>query len=44
LETREKETEVAKQILAEKTATATPEAFSEALNYILRHALGEKVD
>jgi hypothetical protein len=35
LETRGKETEAAEQILAEKTATATPEAFSEALNYIL---------
>jgi hypothetical protein len=35
LETREKETEAAEQILAEETATATPEAFSEALNYIL---------
>jgi hypothetical protein len=35
LETREKETEAAKQILAEKTATTTPEAFSEALSYIL---------
>jgi hypothetical protein len=43
LETREKETEAAEQILAEKTATATPEAFSEALNYILRHALGKKL-
>jgi hypothetical protein len=43
LETREKETEAAGQILAEKTATAIPEAFSEALNYILRHALGKKL-
>jgi hypothetical protein len=41
LETREKETEAAEQILAEKTATATPEAFSEALNYVLRHASGK---
>jgi hypothetical protein len=41
LETREKETEAAEQILAEKTATATPEAFSEALNYILRHDSGK---
>jgi hypothetical protein len=38
-----KETEAAEQILAEKTATATPEAFSEALNYILRHASGKKL-
>jgi hypothetical protein len=43
LETREKETETAEQILAEKTATATAEAFPEALNYILRHALGKKL-
>jgi hypothetical protein len=43
LETREKETEVEEQILAEETATATPEAFSEALNYILRHASGKKL-
>jgi hypothetical protein len=35
LGTREKETEAAEQIFAEKTATATPEAFAEALNYIL---------
>jgi hypothetical protein len=43
LETREKETEAAEQILSEETATATPEAFSEALNYILRHASGKKL-
>jgi hypothetical protein len=43
LETREKETEVAEQILAEEATTATPEAFSEALNYILRHASGKKL-
>jgi hypothetical protein len=43
LETREKETEVAEQILAEETVTATPEAFSEALNYFLRHASGKKL-
>jgi hypothetical protein len=43
LETREKETEAAEQILAEETATATPEAFSEALNYILRHASRKKL-
>jgi hypothetical protein len=41
LETIEKETEAVEQILAEETATATPEAFSEALNYILRHASGK---
>src|SRR5699024_8583561 len=38
-----KETEPAEQILAEETSTATPEAFSEALNYILRHASGKKL-
>jgi hypothetical protein len=43
LETIEKETEAAEQILAEKTATATPEAFFEVLNYILRHASGKKL-
>jgi hypothetical protein len=43
LETGEKETEAVEQILAEKTATALPEVFSEALNYILRHASGKKL-
>jgi hypothetical protein len=43
LETIEKETEAAEQILAKETATATPEAFFEALNYILRHASGKKL-
>ena len=38
-----KETEVAEQVLAEETSTAAPEAFSEALNYILRHASGKKL-
>jgi hypothetical protein len=38
-----KETEAAEQILAEETGTAAPEAFSEAFNYILRHALGKKL-
>jgi hypothetical protein len=38
-----KETEEAEQILAEETGTAAPEAFSEALNYILRHASGRKL-
>jgi hypothetical protein len=43
LETRGKETEATEQILAEETGTTTPEAFSEALNYILRHASGKKL-
>ncbi len=43
LETRGKEIEAVEQILAEETGTATPEAFSEALNYILRHASGKKL-
>jgi hypothetical protein len=38
-----KETEVAEQILAEETGTAAPEAFSEAFNYILRHASGKEL-
>jgi hypothetical protein len=40
LETREEETEkeAAEQILSEKTATPTPEASSEVLDYIVRHA------
>jgi hypothetical protein len=38
-----KETEAAEQILAEETGTAAPEAFSEAFNYILRHASGKKL-
>jgi hypothetical protein len=29
--------------LAEETGTATPEAFSEALNYTLRHASGKQL-
>jgi hypothetical protein len=37
------ETETAEQILAEETGTAAPEAFSEAFDYILRHASGEKL-
>jgi hypothetical protein len=43
LETREKETEkeAAKQILPEKTVTSTPEASSEVLDYIVRHASGK---
>jgi hypothetical protein len=45
LETREKETEkeTAEQILPEKTATPTPEASFEALDYIVRHALGKRL-
>jgi hypothetical protein len=45
LETEEEETEkeAAEQILPEKTATPTPEAFSEALDYIVRHASGKRV-
>jgi hypothetical protein len=40
LEDGEKETEkeAAKQILPEKTITSTPEASSEVLDYIVRHA------
>jgi hypothetical protein len=36
-------TKTAKQILAEETGTAAPEAFSEAFDYILRHASGKKL-
>ena len=35
------ETETAEQISAEETRTAAPEASSEALDYILRHASGK---
>jgi hypothetical protein len=38
-----KETEAAEQISVEETDTATPEAFSEAFNYILRHASGKEM-
>jgi hypothetical protein len=34
---------VAEQILAEETGTAVPEAFSEAFDYILRHASGKEL-
>jgi hypothetical protein len=37
------ETKTAEQILAEETGTAAPEAFSEAFDYILRHASGKKL-
>jgi hypothetical protein len=45
LETGEEETEkeATEQILSEQTATATPEASSEILDYIVRHAWGKKV-
>jgi hypothetical protein len=36
-------TETSEQILAEETGTAAPEAFSEAFEYILRHASGKKL-
>jgi hypothetical protein len=38
-----KETEAAEQILAEETDTVAPKAFSEAFNYILRHASGKEM-
>jgi hypothetical protein len=37
------ETETTEQILAEETGTVAPEAFSEAFDYILRHASGKKL-
>ena len=37
------EAEIAEQILAEETGTAAPEAFSEAFDYILRHASGKRL-
>jgi hypothetical protein len=37
------ETETTEQILAEETATAAPEASSEAFDYILRHASGKNL-
>jgi hypothetical protein len=43
LGTIEKETKASEQILAEETGTATSEAFSEALNYTLRHASGKQL-
>ena len=45
LETGEEETkkEATKQILSEQTATATPEASSEILDYIVRHASGKRL-
>jgi hypothetical protein len=45
LETGEKaaEKEAVEQILPEKAATPTPEAPSEALDYIIRHASGKRL-
>jgi hypothetical protein len=45
LETREEETEkeATEQILPEKTATPTPEASFEVLDYIVRHASGKRL-
>jgi hypothetical protein len=45
LETGEKEIEkeAVEQILPKKTATPTPEAPSEALDYIIRHASGKRL-
>jgi hypothetical protein len=37
------ETETAEQILAEETSTAAPEASSEVLDYIVRHASGKRL-
>jgi hypothetical protein len=37
------ETEIAEQILAEETGTAAPEASSEVLDYIVRHASGKRL-
>jgi hypothetical protein len=38
-----KKTETTEHILAEETGTAAPEAFSEAFDYILRHASGKEL-
>jgi hypothetical protein len=45
LETGEEETEreAREQILSEQTATPTPEASSEILDYIVRHASGKRL-
>ena len=37
------ETEIAEQILAKETDTAAPEASSEVLDYIVRHASGKRL-
>jgi hypothetical protein len=39
----ETEREATEQILSEQTATPTPEASSEILDYIVRHALGKRL-
>jgi hypothetical protein len=36
-------TEIAEQILAEETGTAAPEASSEVLDYVVRHASGKRL-
>jgi hypothetical protein len=43
IEEEEPKKETAKQILSEQTATPTPEASSEVLDYIIRHASGKNV-
>jgi hypothetical protein len=40
---KETEKESVEEILSEKTAIPIPEASSEALNYVLRHASGKKL-
>jgi hypothetical protein len=40
---KETEKESAEEILSEKTVIPIPEASSEALNYVLRHASGKKL-
>ena len=40
---KEAEKEATKKILPKKTATPTPEASSEVLDYIVRHALGKRL-
>jgi hypothetical protein len=44
LETREKETEAAEQILAEETATATPRSIFRSSQLYFTTCFGEKVD
>jgi hypothetical protein len=43
LETEETEREATKQILSQQTSTPTPEASSEILDYIVRHASGKRL-
>jgi hypothetical protein len=45
LETGEEETEreATEQILSKQTVTPTPEASSEILDYIIRHASGKRL-